>query len=351
MVKIMDDEKISILVFGAGAIGVYIGGSLTHAGHQVVFLERADSAELLKNKGISVETATKEKVLIKNPVIYTDLNEVLEKFTFDLAIVAVKSYDTDDLIQGWRGLENKLPPVLCLQNGVENEEKYRVILGETKVISGTVTTAVGKPGLGEVVVEKLRGIGIAAGHSLSAIIVSSMNAAGLKAQLYQNAAAMKWSKMLTNLLANASSAILQMTPDQIFSDEALYAIEADQLRETLDVMKLYDIPVIDLPGTPVKAMAFLIKSFPKKISRMILKNAIVKGRGDKMPSFYLDMVSGRGKSEVNYLNGAVARYGEKCGYQAKVNQTLTRILSGIVAGTLPASDFINQPEKLIKENQ
>ncbi len=61
-----------------------------------------------------------------------------------------------------------LPPILSLQNGVDNEPLIAERLGADRVITGTVTTAVGKPGIGQVVEEKRRGIGIALDHPLGA---------------------------------------------------------------------------------------------------------------------------------------------------------------------------------------
>jgi 2-dehydropantoate 2-reductase len=51
------------LIFGAGAIGTYIGGSLALAGQDVVFLERAEVAEELSRRGLSLQH------VIKNPRI------------------------------------------------------------------------------------------------------------------------------------------------------------------------------------------------------------------------------------------------------------------------------------------
>ncbi len=43
--------KLKVLVFGAGAIGTYFGGSLALAGHQVVFVEKPAVAEELHERG------------------------------------------------------------------------------------------------------------------------------------------------------------------------------------------------------------------------------------------------------------------------------------------------------------
>lgn len=341
-------KKLKILVFGAGAIGTYVGGSLASEGHEVVFLEREAMIAPIKDAGLTIKALDKTRN-VPNPTVESDLSTLVKNYQFDLAILAVKAYDTDSVLITWKGLESFIPPVVCLQNGVENEEKLAAMIGEDRVISGTVTTAVGKPGIGQVVVEKLRGIGIAGDHHLVEPLVDAMNKAGLKANKLDHAAGMKWSKMLTNLLANASSAILQMSPAVIFNHSGLYAVEAMQIRETLLVMQKHQIPVIDLPGTPVRLMAFLFKKLPFGLSRLIMKRSMIKGRGEKMPSFYLDVQSGRGKSEVGYLNGAVVRFAKKAGLPAPVNAVLNNILSGIVAGSIDPDQYNQSPSKFLEQ--
>ncbi len=66
-----------------------------------------------------------------------------------------------------------------------------------------------------------------------------------------------------------------------------------------------------------------------------------------MPSFYIDLHSGRGQSEVDYLNGAVVRFGERFGYTASVNRLLTETLLGLIHGEIPVDRYLRQPEKLL----
>ena len=110
----------------------------------------------------------------------------------------------------------QIPAILCLQNGVDNEPAIAALLGAAKVIPGTVTSAIGRRGVGDIVLEKNRGVGVAAGHPLSERLVEALEGAYLNASLFPKAADMKWSKMLTNLLANPTSAILDMTAAEVF---------------------------------------------------------------------------------------------------------------------------------------
>jgi 2-dehydropantoate 2-reductase len=338
---------MKILCFGAGAIGTYVGGSLQHSGNQVVFVERPEIASFLQKKGLRIVLPEGEKI-IKNPIIASSYEEAMMLGPFDVAVLAVKSFDTQPLLEKLLPYKGILPPFLCLQNGVENEGLIAELLGWERVIPGTVTSAIGRNDLGDVVLEKLRGIGIYSNHSLSNNLLNILNQADLSAHLFSNFQSMKWSKMLTNLMGNATSAILSMTPGEVFGNRAGYKIEVLQLREAMRVMAAQQIPVSNIPGTPVVAISWLVRYFPELISRPILRSGIGKGRGDKMPSFFIDLHSGKKNSEVEYLNGAVVRFGKKFRIKTPVNGLLNQTLLDLTKDVLPKKTYFHQPVKLLR---
>lgn len=347
----MPPEKVpqlSILCFGVGAIGAYLGGSLALAGHKVVFLERPGVAGAVRAAGLTLDFGNGDVRRVENPLVVETLPAALDNGPFDLALLAVKAFDTQSVIDTIRPYAKAMPPVVSFQNGVENEPLLAEVLGAKGVIAGTVTTAIGRKGPGGIVVERLRGIGVATDHPWGVGLRAAADAAGLRARGYANPAAMKWSKMLTNLLANASSAILNMPPGQIFAHPGLYAMEMHQLREALRVMAAQGIPVVDLPATPVRALAFAARWLPPRLSQPLVRRAVGSGRGAKMPSFHIDLHGGRGKSEVDYLNGVISRYGKRLHIETPVNTTLTRILLQLTNGEIDLGTYDNQPEKLLK---
>ena len=346
-------EPLRILSIGAGAIGTYIGGSLALRGHHVVFVERPEVAEGLRSRGLRLDLAGSGNHL-PDPQVVGSIEEALAGRDFDAALFALKSFDTPDFLASLNVSPATLPPLLCFSNGVDNEPAIAAALGRDKVIAGTVTSAVGRRGTGEIVLEKLRGVGVAfpeqgeraAGRPLCERLVAAMDAAGLKARLFDSAADMKWSKMLTNLIANATSAILDMSPREIFAHRGLYRLEIRQLREALQVMAAQGIKVVDLPGTPVRLLAFAVKYLPLAVSRPLLGKAVAGGRGGKMPSFHIDLHTGRGKSEVEFLNGAVVRAGLRTDVPTPVNNLLTERLLALTRGEIPLESYRGQPEKL-----
>jgi 2-dehydropantoate 2-reductase len=339
------NTPLKVICFGMGAIGTYIGGSLAANGAQVTFIEKKEFITDGAAKDIRLNLRGNE-ITVSNIKTISDVRQAISGEPVDIALLAVKSNDTGSVLELLNGLEKQFPPVLCLQNGVENEALIARKLGEENVIGGSITSAVGRSGLGNIKLEKLRGVGIESGHPMSQTLIDWFNRSGLRAKGYESRADMKWSKMLTNLLANATSAILNWTPAQIYSHRLTWRIELEQIREAMQVMERMHIHLVDLPGTPVKPLIMLLNRLPAGMSQTLIGAALAKGRGAKMPSFHIDLYSGKTTSEVTYLNGAVSRFAAKVGVLSPVNNGLCQILEGMAAGEIAKEDFAGQPEKL-----
>ncbi|MGB9669360.1 MAG: ketopantoate reductase family protein, partial [Anaerolineales bacterium] len=134
-------RTLKVLSFGAGAIGTYLGGSLLKSGHEVSFIERKDIVVQLKEQGIVLHSKS-GKYQSKQIKVFESIAEALNFQNYDVALVAVKAYDTQNLAQSLTPYKSIMPPLLCLQNGVENEPIYRACLGNDKVIGASVTSAI-----------------------------------------------------------------------------------------------------------------------------------------------------------------------------------------------------------------
>jgi 2-dehydropantoate 2-reductase len=347
-------EKLNVLVFGAGAIGTYIGGSLAHDGNNVTFVERPKVVEELLKHGLHLDlTNGRNSVFtIRDPSVAFApcLEEALKYRPYNIAIFALKSFDTALALDGMKPFADRLPPILCLSNGVDNEPAIAAVLGPDKVIAGTVTSSVGRRKVGDIVLERFRGVGVTDGFPLSLFLTEVLNAAGLNAHLFRRAADMKWSKVLTNLPANATAAILDMNPAEVIAHPGLFHLEMRMLREALAVMSALGLHVVDLPGVSVRALAIGTK-LPEFIARSLMQRAVGGGRGGKMPSFHIDLYSGRGRSEVEWLNGAIVHYGQKAGVKTPVNQNLTDTLLALTLNEVPLDMYTHQPMKLLSQNQ
>ncbi len=338
---------MKFLFLGAGAIGTYIAGSLAAHGEDVAIIEQPAVAERLAAQGLIVHRGGRT-VVQRNLQFFSSSADALGAAEHDVCVFALKSFDTESALDGLVATGLPVPPVLSLQNGVDNEPAIAARLGADRVIAGTLTTAIAKPGVGEVIEETHRGLGVALGHPLSRPLVDTLNAAGLRTRAYPDAGPMKWSKLLTNLTGNATSAILDLPIADLFADRRLYEVEVAVLRECLAVMDALGFAPVDLPRTPVRALAFAATRLPRFLAQPVLGKALGSSRGDKMPSFHIDLHGGRGRTEVAWLNGAVVRHGASRGVPTPVNRVLTDTLEALVAGRESVETFRKKPDALLR---
>ena len=339
------DAALNVLVFGSGAIGTLLGAHLAQAGQRVTFVVRPAAVDLLRAQGLTVQHKS-YTIHVAQPTLAADPALALAQQRFDCVLLAVKSYDTETAALQLLAAGSSVPPVVCLQNGVDNEALLQMHFGSSSVIAGTVTTAATQTAPGSVSVERIRGVGLAAGSPLAKRLAAALQTTEMRVQLYADARAMKWSKLLTNMLGNATSAICDLAPSAVFAHAGLYRAEIEALRETLGVMRKLNTPVVNLPGMRVRLLATAIALLPAAWYHAFLARQVGSGRGGKLPSLHNDLSAGRTRSEVGWLNGAVQRHARGCGANAPINNQLNMILTELASGIRDRSEYKHNPDKL-----
>lgn len=343
---------MKILVYGAGAVGGYIGGRLSQAGHDVTFIVRQVTADAIQEQGLSI-TESNETVMV-HPQLSTSIAQTFMdlEVPFDLIILGMKAYDLAEAINHLVAFCPEPPPILTLQNGIGVERPLIEQFDADDLIIGALTTPVSKTTNSQILVERAdRGLTIAPAVKGKKIKqwAKLLNDAGIPTESLPDYQSMKWSKAFLNIVGNATSAILNRPPDVIYKSDSLFGLEKRMLRETLAVMKAYNIKVINLPGSPATKLASGVRRAPNFLLKPILTNVVSKGRGDKMPSFQIDLMAGRGKTEVIYHNGAIAKAGRARNIPIPVNTALTNILVGLARKELDWRDYDGKPAKLLAE--
>jgi 2-dehydropantoate 2-reductase len=317
-----------IVVIGAGAIGGFVGGKLAASGQDVMFVDRPQLVEVVRAQGLHIIEQTNDTAV--QPGITTELAEAFAPYLpADLVLLCVKAFDTQTVIDQLRPFTAKFRSVMTIQNGVRNEEILSEAFGADKVLSATITHPVVVPEPGVVRSEKTRGgIGVApVGNQDVTNWVDVINQAGIVTRGYADWRAMKWSKLLLNIIGNASSAILNLNTMRVFNDPRLVTLEVDQLREAIAVMTALKLEPVELPAYPVPLLVMAIRFLPTPIVGMIMRPLVVSGRKEKLPSLLIELNRGSGKSEVDDLNGAVVQIGQRVGVRTPVNSTLVATLN------------------------
>ncbi len=332
------------LVFGTGAVGGLFGIRLALSGQRVTFLARPKLAQVIRVEGIRIIGGGPQGQL-PTPTVVTAIIQAFDPHPPDVILLAVKAYDCQEAAELIRETTSQPPTVVCLLNGIGNEAALASMIGAERVIPATLTTAVQMIEPGVLRVERQRGCGLADGHPLLQKLLTELSMAGLNPHLYPDPDRMKWSKLLTNIVTNASSAIMGWLPEQILAHPELFRIEIEALRETVRVMHRMGFSPQNLPGVPVGLLGRAI-FLPSSIIQPILRRVVSAGRGDKLPSFHYDIA--RGRSEVQWLNGAVVHQGAHFGVPTPANQILTEMMLDLVEGRVAHDQFRDRPERVIQ---
>jgi len=135
----------------------------------------------------------------------------------------------------------------------------------------------------------------------------------------------------------------------VYADRRLFEVEYWAVREALAVMDAMGIRPVDLPGYPLGWIMPWAFRLPARVLQPALTRLVAGGRGEKMPSLAIDLAAGRGKTEVGFLNGAVARHGRRVGVPTPVNRVLTDVLEALSDGRLSPEEFRRRPDRLLAE--
>jgi 2-dehydropantoate 2-reductase len=335
---------VKIVVVGGGAIGLLVAGQLVQQnGSSVALLARASSRQALADSPLQV-TWPDRAVSVPNLKVIVD---PAEQTAPDLAILCVKGYDTVGALDALTALNPKL--ILTLQNGIGNEEILSDGLGAGRVVSGAITTSVDVRSPTQIEVTKAGGIGLAriAPETNLEPVANVLAQAGFAVRTYPSYQAMKWSKALLNMLGNATAAILDLTVADVYNDKRLVDLEKRAYREALMVMDRMGWQAVNLPRYPAALLSWAMRWLPAAVLDPILRNRVAGGRGGKEPSLLRDLRGGRGRSEGEFIYGAIARQAAAIGVPAPTNAGLWHVLGGIARGELRWEEYRGNPERLL----
>jgi 2-dehydropantoate 2-reductase len=343
-------DEPRVLIIGAGAVGSWVGARLALTSAAVTLVGRGGLVEAAQKRGLRLIEPEGER-WTPPLAAYASIAEALAASPYDLAVLTVKAYDTAVVLAEIAAAAVAPPPVLSLQNGIGNEEALRQALGADLVIAGAIETPLTVPEPGTVVAHRPRyRAGLAAvgrGAPVAAAAVA-LTRAGAPVDTYDDFRRLKWSKLLLNLPANAACAILDWTPAQIMSHPETAALEARAWQEAFCVMRAMGVAPVSLAGYPLATLAPIVPRAPVSLLARGLRRTVAGGRGSKSPSLREALLAGK-RSEVAWLNGAVAAAGTRTGVATPVNHALTDILSALSQGREEWAQWRNQPQRLTRE--
>src|SRR5215813_14639135 len=339
------------IIHGAGSIGSLIGGRLAESGAEVVLIARHAHAAAINRSGLLVKSRDGDR-LVKALSAVTHPRQITPSLG-DVIILTVKSSQTAASIQSLRETFPEETPVVCMQNGVRNEEvaagRFLRVYGGMLGISATFMEAG--------TVAHTRGEMLSVGNyplgcdNTGLQIAARLEKAGFRTTTHESIMAVKWSKLILNL-NNATLAIIDKHLQLGLVMPAICKFIADVQEEGLRMLEVAGISLED-PKNPFdlkKHQAELrsVVEDPKKIYEHA--NSPMELR--TYPSTWMDLKQKRGETEAGYFNGEIILLGEKYRIPTPYNSTLYTIVETMAAkGAQPGLYTIEELANLIERRR
>jgi 2-dehydropantoate 2-reductase len=271
-------ESIRVAVLGAGAVGCFFGGMLARAGHTVTLIGRRVHVEAFKAHGLRFEGLKFDEHV---PVeASTDASAVRN---CRLVLFCVKSTDTEDAAAQMAPFLDAGALVVNLQNGVDNTERIQARIAQP-VIPAVVYVAT-----------EMAGPGHLKHHGRGDLVIGDLNG-----KVPAGALAL-WAKLVVNCAYNALSAIAQLPYGMMIEGPGVRDVMRDVVEETLALARASGV-----------AMA------PDMLERTY---RIAEAMPTQFSSTAQDLARGK-PTEIEHLNGFVARRGAALGVPTPANRAL-----------------------------
>jgi 2-dehydropantoate 2-reductase len=303
--------NLKICVLGAGALGCAIGGVLAESGCELTLVTRnAAHVDAMNRDGLRlVEDGVERSVKVRAATGCAGLEPM------DLVIVLVKSFDTRRAIEAAAPIVGPNTVVMSLQNGLGHEDELIAVVGRERVMAGKtyvggVLLAPGQVRIGVKDKETLIGELDGTLSFRAQAVAKAFEAAGLACIVSDNILGTMWDKLLVNVATGALAGITGLSYGE-----------------------LYAVPEIEQTALAAVAEAIAVaQAQGVRLSMTDPRQPWLKARAGLPPQFKTSMLQSLEKgsiTEVDFINGAVVRQGEKFNLPTPVNRTLVVCIKGI----------------------
>lgn len=299
---------MKIAIAGAGAMGCRFGYMLMATGQEVMLIDGwREHVEAIRQQGLYVETETTKGY---HPIPAVMAEEAQGEF--DLVILFTKAMQLDGMLQKIKPVLSTAKAVLVLSNGLGNIETLSRYVEPEKIYAGVTLWSCELEGPGHIRATGSGNIEMQPIDSrdtiMAELVLNTLNNAGLNAEISQNVLLSIWKKAAFNSVMNTYCALLDCNVGEFGKRPGALVMAESVVREFVLVAESQNIPL-----TADMVMNTVKKVFDPRES------------GEHYPSMHQDLHKGR-LTEIDYLNGAIARLGERENIPVPVNTLLTQLI-------------------------
>lgn len=343
-----------IAVVGVGALGGYVGGHLARAGHDVTLIDFwPDNIEAIRSRGLTLDGLTDEERFTVAPapgrmqaLHVSDVQSLAFQDPIDIALVSVKSYDTEWATALVAGYLAPAGYVVSLQNCL-NEERIAGIVGWGRTVGAIASLiSVDMPEAGRVMrtVPKMGErhtvfrVGEVHGRvsqriddlvALFALVDSAKPTTNLWGE--------RWSKLVLNGMVNGVSSATGLPVADVNANPTVRRFTIALAGEAVRIGQALGYQLETINKFEPEDLALASEGDPKALARVdgALAQQTAKTERDaiRRPSMAQDVLKGR-RTEIEYINGYIATKGAEIGIDAPSHRKLTEIVRNIERGTL-----------------
>ena len=337
-----------IAVVGAGAVGGYIAAHLAAASHDVVAIDGwPEHVDEIKAAGLRIMgMVLSENVQVRFQAMHITQVQALAKGpAIDIAIVAVKSYDT---IWATALIAPYLAPggyVVSAQNGI-NEDRIATVVGWGRTLGCVVgnnfavdliEAGIVKRTMPRDLAIKSLELGEVHGRTTPRLIeLANIMKCVDGCSITNNLWGVRWSKLCVNGMRNALSAVTGMSGNERDSHDAVRRISIRLGSEAVRVGQALGYELKCTARIPAAKFA-LAPDDPSAMSE--IEEALLRGTrssarsNDQRPSMAQDIQKGR-RTEIDFLNGLIIARGKEVGIPTPTHERIVEVVRQVERGEL-----------------
>ena len=300
---------MKIAIAGSGALGSGFGAMLYRQGNDVTLIDGWEpQATAVKHEGLHIDINGEDYHL--NIPMYQD-TEIPSDLQFDIVFLFTKAMQLERMLTQIQPHIHDTTIMVCTMNGLKHEERIVNYIDKSRIVRGVTTWTAGLDSPGHT---HLMGSGpveigslVPEGQNNVEVIYNLLEQAKLNPHKSEDLQQSIWKKICVNGTANALCTILECRLSTLNESEYARKLVYDITKEIVEVATVDDVHL-----NADEVYHYLIDLNDKV--------------GPHFPSMYQDLINHNRRTEIDYINGAVARLGSEHHIDAPINQFVANMV-------------------------